>query len=69
VPNAVQKLLFSTRRLQQVLNEWSTENATDGDVSDVFVQIGHDFNAVIAAFAHYSIDLRYVEPSTSKNKK
>jgi len=57
VPTAVQKLLFSTKRLQEVLRQWSTRNAADGDVSDVYVQIGHDFNTVLAAFAHYSIDL------------
>jgi len=57
VPTAVSKLLFSTKRLQDVLKQWSTEKASDGEVSDVYVQIGHDFNAVIAAFAHYSIDL------------
>jgi hypothetical protein len=62
VPSAVQALLLSTKKLHEVLERWSTARASDGDVSDVYVQIGHDFNAVIAAFAHYSIDLTYVPP-------
>ena len=46
--------------MQEVLRHWSKEQASEGDVSDVYVQIGHEFNAVIAAFAFHSIDLRCV---------
>ncbi len=60
VPSTVRRLLFSTKRLQEVLRHWSKEQASEGDVSDVYVQIGHEFNAVIAAFAFHSIDLRCV---------
>ncbi|KAF9525928.1 hypothetical protein CPB83DRAFT_885223 [Crepidotus variabilis] len=57
VSTAVRKLLSSTRRLQEILKLWSTERATESDVSDVYVQIGHEFNATINAFAHYGIEL------------
>jgi hypothetical protein len=57
VSTAVHKLLFSTKRLQDVLRLWSADKASEGDVSDVYVQIGHEFNATITAFAHYNIDL------------
>ncbi|EAU90902.1 hypothetical protein CC1G_02289 [Coprinopsis cinerea okayama7 len=57
VPTAVQNLLASTKRLQQVLKDWSKARATVTDVSDVYVQIGTEFNTVIHAFAYHQIDL------------
>lgn len=60
VATAVHTLLSSTKRLQEVLRLWSSDKATEGDVSDMYVKIGHEFNATISAFAYYQIDLRYV---------
>ncbi|TFK25145.1 hypothetical protein FA15DRAFT_373637 [Coprinopsis marcescibilis] len=57
VPAAVQSLLSSTRRLQEVLKDWSRARATVTDVSDVYVQIGTEFNVIIQAFAYHQIDL------------
>ncbi|KJA18071.1 hypothetical protein HYPSUDRAFT_45654 [Hypholoma sublateritium FD-334 SS-4] len=57
VPRAVHSLLSSTKRLQEVLRLWSTEKATESDVSDLYVQIGHEFNATITAFSQHRIDL------------
>ena len=31
---------------------------TDMDVSDVYVRLGNDFNAAVAAFAAYNIDMK-----------
>jgi hypothetical protein len=31
-------------------------------VSDVYVRFGNDFNAAVAAFASFNIDMRYVYP-------
>ncbi|KAF5316217.1 hypothetical protein D9619_006644 [Psilocybe cf. subviscida] len=57
VPSAVSTLLASTRSLEKTLELWSRRKASDDDVSDVFVEIGHEFNATINAFGHYGIDL------------
>lgn len=57
VPNAVHKLLESTKRLQDILQEWSLGRADEVEVSDVYVQIGTEFNAIITAFAYHQIDL------------
>ena len=58
-------LLTSTKRLQELLKLWSAEQATESDVSDLYVQIGHEFNATITAFSQHRIDLRYI-PSSIK---
>ncbi|KAH9479843.1 Bud site selection protein 6 [Psilocybe cubensis] len=57
VSTAVKDLLTSTKRLQEMLKLWSIEQATEGDVSDLYVQIGHAFNVTITAFAYHHIDL------------
>lgn len=57
VPKAVHSLLGSTKRLQAVLREWGDGTATVTDVSDVYVQIVNEFNAIIQAFANCLIDL------------
>jgi hypothetical protein len=58
VPTAVHNLLASTKRLQEVLKLWSADQATEDEVSDLYVKIGHEFNATISAFAYHQIDLR-----------
>jgi len=57
VPGAVRNLLLSTKRLQDLLKQWSMGQATEGQVSDAYVQIGTDFNTTIRAFAYHQIDL------------
>ncbi|KAJ7161081.1 hypothetical protein C8R46DRAFT_905243 [Mycena filopes] len=57
VPTAVRNLLLSTKDLQKALSQWSVGRASETQVSDVYVQIGTDFNACIAAFAYHRIDL------------
>ena len=57
VPASVHNLLASTKRLQSILKDWSLSRASVTDVSDVYVQIGTEFNTVIHAFAYHQIDL------------
>ncbi|KAK7015835.1 hypothetical protein VNI00_009167 [Paramarasmius palmivorus] len=57
VPASVRNLLLSMKRLQEILRHWSLNQATEGQVSDVFVQIGTDFHTTVHAFAHHQIDL------------
>lgn len=58
VPGSVRNLLLATKELQEVLRQWSVGQATETQVSDVYVRIGTQFNATIHAFAHHNIDLR-----------
>ncbi|GLB43312.1 putative cytoskeletal regulatory protein binding [Lyophyllum shimeji] len=57
VPGTVRSLLLSTKQLQDLLKQWSLGQATEGQVSDAYVQIGQDFNNTIRAFAYHQIDL------------
>lgn len=41
--------------------------ATEGDVSDLYVQIGHELNLTIGAFAQHHIDLRYAPRRSEMN--
>jgi len=50
-------LLVSTQRLQEVLRLWSVGQASEGDVSDMYVQIGNQLNLTISAFEQHQIDL------------
>ncbi|KAH0582501.1 Bud site selection protein 6 [Termitomyces sp. J132] len=57
VSGSVRSLLLATKRLQELLKQWSTGQATETQISDAYVKIGEDFNTTIKAFAHYQIDL------------
>lgn len=57
VPRAVATLLQTTKRLQEMLELWSTYQANESQVSDVYVHVGTEFNATVTAFAYYSIDM------------
>ena len=60
MPAALHNLLASTKKLQAILEEWSVGRADETEVSDVYVQIGTEFNTIITAFAYHQIDLRCV---------
>ncbi|CAK5271484.1 unnamed protein product [Mycena citricolor] len=57
VSTSVHNLLLATKQLQAVLEQWSVGRASETDVSDVYVQIGTDFNTAVQAFAYHRIDL------------
>ncbi|KAK1220207.1 hypothetical protein PQX77_017027 [Marasmius sp. AFHP31] len=57
VPAAVRNLLLSMKQLQEVLRQWSVGQATEGQVSDIYVRIGTDFNTTTHAFNYHHLDL------------
>lgn len=63
VPSAVRALLLATKRLQDTLRRWAVRSATEDDVSDVYVEIGNEFNTTMNAFADHGVDLRSVDLS------
>ena len=60
VPACVSALLDQTRRLETALQRWAALEITENEVSDVFVTVGNTFHAMLAAFAAWNIDMRYV---------
>lgn len=54
------RLLVSIKQLLEALTLWSTTKMDEGQVSDVYVRLGNDFNAAVAAFAAFNIDMSYV---------
>ncbi|EJD47884.1 AIP3-domain-containing protein [Auricularia subglabra TFB-10046 SS5] len=57
VESAVTRLLVAIKQLLEALTLWSTLKMTENQVSDVYVRLGNDFNAAVAAFGAYGIDM------------
>ncbi|KAG6894439.1 hypothetical protein C0992_006066, partial [Termitomyces sp. T32_za158] len=64
VSDSVRNLLLATKRLQELLKQWSIGQATETQISNAYVKIGENFNAAIKAFAYYRVDLRCVISQT-----
>jgi len=56
VPTSVSALLDACRRMEASLQMWSNAQVSESDVSDVFVTVGNEFHAAMAAFAQIGID-------------
>lgn len=54
------RLLVAIKQLLEALTRWSTAEIDEGQVSDVYVRLGNDFNAAVAAFSAFNIDMAYV---------
>jgi len=48
---------MSTKRLREILAQWSIGRATESQVSDVFVETATEFNSTMHAFSYHRIDL------------
>ncbi|EAU90549.2 bud site selection protein 6 [Coprinopsis cinerea okayama7 len=57
VESAVTRLLVSIKALLESLTQWSQQRVDETHVSDVYVRLGNDFNAAVAAFAAFNIDM------------
>ncbi|PFH51911.1 hypothetical protein AMATHDRAFT_141443 [Amanita thiersii Skay4041] len=57
VESAVTRLLVSIKNLLESLTQWSQLKIDENRVSDVYVCLGNDFNAAVAAFGAYNIDM------------
>ena len=49
-------LLVATKQLLETLTQWSRRQATDGQVSDVYVRLGYEFNMACRAFSAINVD-------------
>lgn len=60
VESAVTRLLVAIKQLLESLTLWSNLQMTESQISDVYVRLGNDFNAAVAAFASFNIDMSCV---------
>jgi hypothetical protein len=65
VESAVTRLLVAIKQLLEALTQWSLLKIDEANVSDVYVRLGNDFNAAVAAFAAFNIDMAYVPKSAA----
>jgi hypothetical protein len=52
----VTHLLVATKQLLETLTQWSRNQATDAQVSDVYVRLGYEFNIACRAFTAINVD-------------
>ena len=56
IEKSVTHLLVATKQLLETLTQWSKGKATDGEVSDVYVRLGYEFNMACRAFTAINVD-------------
>ncbi|KAF8318739.1 AIP3-domain-containing protein [Clavulina sp. PMI_390] len=61
VDSIVTRLLVAIKQLLEALQLWSTGVMSDVDVSNVYVQLGNEFNQAVTAFNSYRIDMTDLE--------
>jgi hypothetical protein len=57
----VTRLLVSIKSMFESLTSWSELNASEQDVSDVYVRLGNDFSAAVVAFQMHNIYMTCVQ--------
>lgn len=62
IEKSVTHLLIATKQLLETLTQWSRQNATEGDVSDVYVRLGYEFNIACRAFNSIGVDTADLGP-------
>ncbi|KAI9739377.1 MAG: Bud site selection protein 6 [Claussenomyces sp. TS43310] len=56
IEKSVTHLLVATKQLLETLTQWSRHQATDAQVSDVYVRLGYEFNIACRAFSAINVD-------------
>lgn len=57
IEKSVTHLLIATKQLLETLTQWSRKNATETQVSDVYVRLGYEFNIACRAFQSINVDV------------
>ncbi|KUJ18188.1 AIP3-domain-containing protein [Mollisia scopiformis] len=57
IEKSVTHLLVATKQLLETLTQWSRHQATDSQVSDVYVRLGYEFNIACRAFSAINVDI------------
>lgn len=62
IEKSVTHLLVATKQLLETLTSWSRGRATEGEVSDVYVRLGYEFNIACRAFGAIGVDTADLGP-------
>ncbi|KAF5114418.1 hypothetical protein DV495_002275 [Geotrichum candidum] len=57
IESTVTRLLVATKQLLESITQWSHGEATEQDVSDVYVNLGNEFNVACRAFLSSGVDV------------
>lgn len=60
IESTVTRLLVATKQLLESLTQWARGEASEQDVSDIYVSLGNEFNVACRAFLSSGIDVTYV---------
>ena len=62
IEKSVTHLLVATKQLLETLTQWSRKQATEGEVSDVYVRLGYEFNLACRAFSSIGVETADLGP-------
>ena len=62
IEKSVTHLLIATKQLLEMLTRWSRHNASEVEVSDVYVRLGYEFNIACRAFQGIGVDVSDLGP-------
>lgn len=62
IEKSVTHLLVATKQLLETLTRWSCQEASETDVSDVYVQLGYQFNLACRAFNSIGVETSDLGP-------
>ncbi|KAE8374472.1 actin interacting protein 3-domain-containing protein [Aspergillus bertholletiae] len=62
IEKSVTHLLVATKQLLETLTQWSRKQATENEVSDVYVRLGYEFNLACRAFNAIGVDTSDLGP-------
>ncbi|KAJ5802427.1 uncharacterized protein N7503_004877 [Penicillium pulvis] len=62
IEKSVTHLLVATKQLLETLTQWSRKQATETDVSDVYVRLGYEFNLACRAFNAIGVETSDLGP-------
>jgi len=57
IESSVTRLLVATKQLIETLTAWSRRQASETDVSDVYVRLGNEFNIARTCFERANIEM------------
>ncbi|KAJ5131831.1 hypothetical protein N7448_005989 [Penicillium atrosanguineum] len=62
IEKSVTHLLVATKQLLETLTQWSRKQASENDVSDVYVRLGYEFNLACRAFNAIGVETSDLGP-------
>ncbi|PGH12342.1 hypothetical protein AJ80_06752 [Polytolypa hystricis UAMH7299] len=62
IEKSVTHLLVATKQLLETLTQWSRQQASESEVSDVYVRLGYEFNLACRAFGAIGVDTSDLGP-------